>query len=56
MSSEHMYVSSILNHNKRELEVSSFLYDCFEKDMIESKVEECWDRVRESFEKDKKKL
>jgi len=38
---EQMFVSSILNHNKKELEVSSFLYNCFDEAMIEAKIEEC---------------
>lgn len=42
---EKMYVSSILFYNNKELEVSSFLYDCFDEDMIEEKIEECMERM-----------
>lgn len=43
---EEMYVSSVLIHNKKEMEVSSFLYDCFDENLIEGKVDECIERFK----------
>jgi len=43
---EEMYVSSILNNNNKQLEVSSFLYECFDEDMIEAKIDKCNKQVR----------
>jgi DNA helicase II / ATP-dependent DNA helicase PcrA len=51
---EEMYVSSILNHNQKEIEVSSFLYDCFDEYEIEEKVEKCVKDFWDNFHKDEK--
>jgi DNA helicase-2/ATP-dependent DNA helicase PcrA len=48
---EEMYVSTILNNNAKELDVSSFLYDCFDEEMIDDKVEECYAKLRDRINK-----
>ena len=42
---EEMYVSSILSYNSRELEVSDFLYSCFDIDMVMEKVQMCTNTI-----------
>lgn len=42
---EEMYVSSILNYNNKELQVSNFLYDCFDADIIENELDCCFNEM-----------